>query len=208
MYVRDKMTQNPTCITKDTSILSAYEMMEQHDFHRIPVVEGTKLIGLITAGVILENMPSKATSLSRHELNYLLSKNNVEEIMIRDVIAIHPDDLLVEAAVRMRKADIGCLVVVDKENTVEGIITQNDIFDAFIDVLGYYADGDRYVIEIEEDKPGVLAKLTNLFFTQNGLITSLAVHHLPNTIEVVIRAANVDKKEMLVNLKENGFVAR
>lgn len=204
MYVKDRMTPNPYCISKDTAISTALDIMADRNFHRIPVVDGKKLVGLVTEGTIAENTPSKATSLSIYELNYLLSKNKVDSVMIRDVVTIAPSALLEEAAVLMRKNDIGCLVVVEN-NEVVGIITQNDIFEAFVDLLGYYEEGTRYVIEVSEDKPGVLAELTGCFFSSNAHITNLAVYHRSEIIDVVIRARNVDSTIMKETLREKGF---
>ncbi len=205
MIVKDKMTVNPYCISKDTTISKALNVMEEGNFHRVPIVDGKILIGLITEGIIAENTPSKATSLSIHELNYLLSKNTVENMMVKDVITITEKQPLVEAAVLMRQYDIGCLVVVNDKYEVVGIITQNDIFEAFIDLLGYNEKGDKFNILIKDDKPGVLADLTNLFFAQNATITSLAVHHKESEIEVVIRADNVDKDSMKKLLFEKNY---
>lgn len=204
MYVKDRMTHNPTCITKDTSISKALDIMVQNNFHRLPVVQDNRLIGLVTEGSITAGGPSQATSLSIYELNYLLSKSRVSEVMIKDVQTIEPSALLEEAAVKMRKNDIGCLVVVEKEEVV-GIITQNDIFDAFVDLLGYYTEGARYVLEIDEDHPGILSDITKLFFNQNANITNLAVYRKPEHIDVVIRANNVDHHVMGKILNDAGY---
>lgn len=204
MYVKDRMTHNPYCITVDTAISKALDIMAQNDFHRIPVVAEGKLVGLITEGTITANTPSQATSLSIYELNYLLSKTTVKDVMIKDVQTINPDALLEEAAVKMRKNDIGCLPVVKGEEIV-GIITQNDIFDAFVDLLGYYTGGARYVLEIAEDHPGILSNITELFFGQNANITNLAVYRKPEHIDVVIRANNVDHHVMGKILNDAGY---
>ena len=74
MYVKDHMTKNPYCITSDTSISKSLEIMDQHGFHRLPVIDGNgKLIGLVTEGLISENSGSNRTSLSIYELNYLIT---------------------------------------------------------------------------------------------------------------------------------------
>ena len=195
MLVKDRMTANPYCIRKDTSISAALDLMAERDFHRIPVVDGQELVGLVTEGTIAENTPSKATSLSVYELNYLL---------IKDVVTIHPDALLEEAAVLMRQHDIGCLVVTEGRKVV-GIITQNDIFEAFIDLLGYYEEGSRYVIQISEDKPGVLADLTGLFFDETAQITNLAVYRKDAQTDVVIRAREVAPEVMKKLLSDHGY---
>lgn len=205
MYVKDKMTEHPYCISKNTSISKALDIMSTNNFHRLPVVENDKLIGLITEGTITSNTPSQATSLSIYELNYLLSKTNVEDIMLKDVKTIKQDALLEEAACLMRKNDIGCLPVVDDNHNVIGIITQNDIFDAFIDLLGYYKQGSRYVIEIDDDHPGILNTIAEHFFDMNANITNLAVYHREDVISVVIIASGVEQDIMVNELEANGL---
>lgn len=204
MYVKDRMTQNPFCITKETSISKALDIMVHNNFHRLPVVQDKHLIGLVTEGIISAGGPSQATSLSIYELNYLLSKSTVAEIMIKDVQTIEPNALLEEAAVKMRTNDIGCLPVVDGGEVV-GIITQNDIFDAFVDLLGYYNEGAKYVLEILNDHPGILSDVAKLFYDQNANITNLAVYRKPERIDVVIQASNVDHHVMGKLLNDAGY---
>ncbi len=204
MYVRNRMSANPYCITKDTAISTALDIMADHHFHRLPVVDGKRLVGLVTEGTISEHTPSKATSLSIYELNYLLSKTKVDTIMIKNVITIGPDALLEEAAVLMRKHNVGCLVVLEN-NEVIGIITHNDIFQAFVDLLGYYEPGVRYVIEVTEDKPGILAEVAQCFFDQSASITNLAVYHYPGKVDIVIRARDAESEAIQQTLTSRGF---
>ena len=196
MYVKDRMVKDPVCIGPETKISEALSKMT--DFHRMPVVdEQHHLIGLVSAGMIEESTATKTTSLSIYELNYLLHKMSVEEIMIRDVVTISPDALLEEAAVTMRKNNVGCLPVVDPEGKVIGIITHNDIFEAFIDLLGYYQKGARYVIQVDEDKIGVLASISACLRDMGASISNLAVYHTVRGIEVVVIASKTDCKEGL-----------
>ncbi|MFV0480332.1 MAG: CBS and ACT domain-containing protein [Anaerorhabdus sp.] len=204
MYIKNRMTVNPICISKKTSISDALYLMNKNNFHRLPIVENGKLVGLITEGTITAHSPTQATSLSIHELNYLLSKTTVEEIMITDVKVIDPEALLEAAAVEMRSNSIGCLPVVENE-TVVGIITQNDIFDSFIDLLGYYTEGYRYHITVSEDHPGILSSIAAIFFDEGANITNLAVYHRDEDVDVVIRANNVRPQQIQEKLKEKGF---
>lgn len=95
--------------------------------------------------------------------------------------------------------------VVTEGRKVVGIITQNDIFEAFIDLLGYYEEGSRYVIQITEDKPGVLADLTGLFFDETAQITNLAVYRKDAQTDVVIRARGVAPEVMKKLLSDHGY---
>ncbi len=205
MYVKDQMSTNPYCISPKTSISKALEIMSTNDFHRLPVVNGNhELVGLITAGMISDKTPSKATSLSIYELNYLLSKTNVNEIMETDVKTIHPDALLEEAAVKMRTYDVGCLPVVEGKKVV-GIITQNDIFTAFVDLLGYNREGTRYVINIKEDHIGILSDIARCFTDLSINITNLAVYNNIRGIEVVVIATGENSNKAKEHLLEKGY---
>lgn len=203
MYIKDRMTKNPICIDENTSISKALDIMANKGFHRLPIVDNDNhLLGLVTEGLISENTAGSATALSIYEINYLISKMTVKDIMVKDIITINPDALLEEAAVIMRKNDIGCLVVVENEKVV-GIITQNDIFTAFLDLLGYKHGGTRYVVNIQKDEPGELAKIANHIAKMNANISNLAVYHNSRGIEVVIIVDNDHLKEGLEELGYN-----
>ena len=102
MYVKDHMTKEPVTITKDTKISKAVDIMSKGHFHRLPIVdESGRLIGLVTGGLVTEKSGANATSLSIYELNYLLSKTKVEDIMLTDVKTINQDAFIEEAAQKM-----------------------------------------------------------------------------------------------------------
>jgi len=138
MYVKDHMTEKPYTITKDVVISKAVEIMRKNHFHRLPVVDDQgKLIGLVTGGLVKEKSGASSTSLSIYELNYLLSKTEVQDIMITDVKTISQDVFVEVAAQTMLENEISVLPVVDEKNKVIGIITDKDIFQAFVELLGY-----------------------------------------------------------------------
>lgn len=205
MYVKDNMAKDPVTIGPDGSVSEAIDMMNQNDLHRIPVVDGNnKLCGLVTKSIIAENTPNSASSLSVFELNYLLNKLTIKDIMIKDVITIGEDALLEEAATILRKNDIGCLPVVTEDNSLIGIITHNDIFTAFIDLLGYNQEGVRYVVSIPEDKPGIMADIARILDEQDVSISNLAVYHNDRGIEVVVIIyGHKDVKESLTSAGYN-----
>ncbi len=206
MFVIDHMTKNPVTITKDVKISKALDMMAKGDFHRLPVVdENGKLVGLVTEGLIRNSSGAKYTALSIYELNYLLSRTTVEDIMIKDVKTIKADVFLEEAAQEMLDAGINVLPVVDDDNKVIGIITEKDIFTTFIDLLGLHHQGTRFVI-VCEDKPGVFAKCTDLFAKNDANVESLAIYHTNEGAQVVVKATGeISVEDMTKILEENGF---
>lgn len=187
MYVKDKMTRNPYTIGENQSVSEALDIMSGCKVHRLPVVDPKgKLIGIVTEGIIASNTPNNSSSLSVFELNYLLNKLQIKDVMIKDPFSIGPDALLEEAATIMRHKDVGCLSVVDDTNTLLGIITHNDIFEAFIDLLGYNKTAIRYVINVTEDKPGIMQGVAKVCTDNNVNISNLAVYHTDRGVEVVM----------------------
>ncbi|MBO5999461.1 MAG: CBS domain-containing protein [Lachnospiraceae bacterium] len=207
MYVKDHMTKNPQTITSDTVISKALEIMRRNDFHRLPVVDADgKLCGLVTGGLVEEESGSKSTSLSIFELNYLLSKTAVEDIMIKNVTTITEDVILEEAAQVMIDKEIACLPVVDSENKVVGIITEKDIFQAFNDVLGYRHQGTRFVIRCE-DRPGYFIGIAQLFADNDANLESIALYHTEERgTEVVVKATGeIETGKMMRILLRAGY---
>lgn len=207
MYVKDHMTKNPQTITSDTVISKALEIMRRNDFHRLPVVDADgRLCGLVTGGLVEEESGSKSTSLSIFELNYLLSKTAVEDIMIKNVTTITEDVILEEAAQVMIDKEIACLPVVDSENKVVGIITEKDIFQAFNDVLGYRHQGTRFVIRCE-DRPGYFIGIAQLFADNDANLESIALYHTEERgTEVVVKATGeIETGKMMRILLRAGY---
>ena len=204
MYVKNYMSTDLVTITPDTTVIKALDLMRRHDINRLPVVVKGQLVGLLTESVIAKNSPSTATSLSVRELNYLLNKTTAADIMIRRVITTSPDALLEQAASEMRNMDVGVLVVMDHAQLV-GIITDKDIFEAFIDINGYYTPGTRFVVEVEDDKIGILEDLGETTAKHNWSITQMNVYHLDDKTNVVVHVDTQDSEEVARVFQEKGY---
>lgn len=126
-FVRDWMTSNPITIVPKTTLPDAHKLMKESKIRRLPVVEGGRLVGIVTLGDVREAQPSDATTLSIFELNYLLSKLTVDKIMTREPLTIAPQATIREAARLMLEHKIGGLPVLEGGRVV-GIITESDIF--------------------------------------------------------------------------------
>lgn len=126
--VRDWMTSKVITVTADTTLSDAARLMETKMIRRLPVMEHGRLVGIVTYGDIRQAQPSTATSLSIWELNYLLAKINLAEIMTRDVVTVSQNATIGEAAKLMLDHQISGLPVVDHHGDLVGIITESDIF--------------------------------------------------------------------------------
>ncbi|MCL6614388.1 MAG: CBS and ACT domain-containing protein [Firmicutes bacterium] len=172
MFVRNRMTKDPVTVTENVPVLEAGEIMRRNGFSRLPVVRDGRLVGIVTEMDIMRVSPSPATTLSVFEMNYLLSKLAVKDVMTKNPKTIAPEATLEEAAVLMRDYKIGALPVVENGRLV-GIITESDIFDAFISLMGLREASSRITLEIE-DRVGVLAEITQLIKERGINIITMA----------------------------------
>lgn len=203
MYVKNRMTKNPITIAANAPITDAVALMKEKNLRRVPVVDGERIVGVLTQGDIQTVSPTKATSLSIFEINYLLSKLTVKDAMTKTPITIESDSLLEEAAVIMRQKRIGTLPVTEKGKLV-GIITESDIFDAFIDLLGFKDVGSRITVEVQ-DVPGVMAHIAEIYKSFNVNISHIAVYRENGTSDIVIRSEAVETADLEKMLIENGY---
>lgn len=207
MYVKDHMTREPVTITKDVKISKAVDIMSKGHFHRLPIVDDNgKLVGLVTGGLVTEKSGANATSLSIYELNYLLSKTKVEDIMLTDVKTIKENVFIEEAAQKMIDEGISVLPVIDDENHVVGIITEKDIFQAFTDVLGYKHQGTRFVFQCD-DTPGFFVGIARLLAENDANMEAFAVYHTKERgTECVVKATGaISVENMVTILKDAGY---
>jgi acetoin utilization protein AcuB len=132
MRVLDLITGPPITIPPETPVLEARRVMQARAIRHLLVVEDGRLAGIVTDRDIRLNMPSPATTLSVWEVNYLLARLTVGEVMTKSVIVVDPDRPAHEAAALLLAEKIGALPVVDGEQLV-GIVTESDFVRAFVD---------------------------------------------------------------------------
>lgn len=178
MYVQQFMTSRVITVSPSESIQNAMNIMKTKGINRLPVMSGGKLMGIVTDGDLREAYPSPVTSLSMFELNELLPKVSIKDVAVKKVITCKPDTLIEDAALLMREHKIGGLPVMEGEKMV-GIITQNDIMDAFLDIMGALSPGKRIVIEVR-DEMGIINEVSAIIKNYHVDMASLAVYHLPN----------------------------
>lgn len=146
MLVRHIMASPVQTAQADMPVLEAAQMMREKGIERLPVVDGEKLVGIVTKDRVLRASPSSATSLSLHELNYLYAKLTLREIMQKKVTTVTPD-VTVESAVRIAQENkVGCLPVMENGKVV-GILTTNDFFYLVLNpILGIGVGGSRIIV--------------------------------------------------------------
>jgi acetoin utilization protein AcuB len=204
MLIKDWMAKDPITITEDTSMIKAIHIMKERRFRRIPVVAQGKLVGMVTDRDLKEASPSKATSLDVHELYYLLAELQVQEIMSRNPISVSQDDTVEHAAQIMLEHTISGLPVVDKAGKVVGIITQSDVFRAFMHITGVLQGGVQFALRLE-DRPGLIKEVVDLLRARGARFVSLLSSYATTSDgfrDVYIRVKNLPPEAVAPAKKE------
>lgn len=169
MLVRHLMTPDPVSIAPDRTVAEAGALMAEKGIRHLPVLEGGRLVGLVTRTSLAQALPGLATGLTRFEVNYLTANTLIREVMIRDP-ALGTEDMAAEEAARvMNTKRISSLVVVRGETPV-GIITDTDIFEAMLELLGARRPGVRLTIHVD-DRPGQLSRVAGAIAKAGGNIS-------------------------------------
>jgi len=199
MFVINRMTKNPMTVTADTKVDEVAHLMKKHNFRRLPVVDDGKLVGFLSDSDLMRVAPSPATTLSRYEINSLLAKICVRDIMKKDVVSVNVGATIEEAALIMYKNKIGGMPV------VVGVITETDIFKTFVDVMGLADGKTRITLEVT-DKIGVVKDIAEIFGQAGVSIDSLITcKKEDNKYEIVIRGDITNIDDIKAKLEAKGY---
>ena len=198
MLVKNWMTKNVINIVEDESMHTAIKLMNENNIRRLPVTKKGKLTGIVTNLDLNRESASKATSLAMNELNYLIDKLKIKDIMTKkDLQTISPTDTIEEAAMTMLEKKIGVLPVVEDGNLV-GIITESDIFKVLISMTGVRRGGAQFACELE-DKPGSIKEVADILRSRGGRVLSIMTSYdraKEGFRHVYIRVANLDNTQV------------
>ena len=206
MRIRDMMTKNPITVESEALVWDAQKIMKENNIRRLPVVDKGKLVGIITKHDLLEASPSPATSLSIFELNYLLSKMKVKDIMKKNYVTITPDTPFEEALRLGQERKIGSFPVVDNGKLV-GITTESDIIRFLTRVLGLKEEGSRITIEGLGGKLGDLERIVSIVNQHHTIVLSMISLPRPEKKDwmIVLRLKTSDPEPIVKDFKKAGF---
>ena len=206
LRVEDRMNKSPITIKRDDSFQTALNLLRQGGVRHLPVLEGKKLVGILTDRDLRQASPSPATSLSIYEIKYLLNKIVVEDIMVKDVITVPPTATIELAAKMINEQRIGALPVVNEKGELLGIITETDILETFVEATGLGEPSARIEVEMD-DKPGALAKVAQLIKKHD--INIISVMTIPGVTKgkriVVFRLATTNPSAVKKEIEGGGY---
>jgi acetoin utilization protein AcuB len=206
MKVKERMTRDVKTVELDTSLTEAFKIMKESNIRRLPVMDKGKLTGIVTLSDLNHAAPSSATTLSIHELNYILAKTKIKDIIPKKqkLITIGPDNYIETAAKIMRANNVGALPVIDNGQLV-GIVTETNMFDALIDILGVTKTHARIDI-CAADRPGSLAEIINIIASKGiNIINSVVYEEKEKVYKIILRIEEINCDHIVEEIKKAGY---
>ena len=196
MFVGERMSHPVISVSPETPIHDALVMFKKEHVRRAPVIKDGKLVGIVTESDLHNASPSPVTSLSVWEINYLISKVTVKQVMSKKVKTIDEATPIEEAARIMADSKIGGIPVT-RSGKVVGIITETDLFKIFLELMGARTKGIR-VTAVVNDKAGELAKITKSIADAGGNFISFGQFSGddPSTKVLTFKVAGLKKDEV------------
>lgn len=198
MLVKYWMRKVVMSVDVKDSMQEAISVMKEYHLPLLPVVRDGKLVGVITDRDLKRASASDATTLSVHELAYLISQIKVETIMTKNPVTIALDDTLEEAASTLLKNEISGAPVVDRQGRIAGIIGQREIFGALVSLCGLEQRGVQFAFQVE-DRPGSIKEVTDVIRGYGGRLVSILTSYERAPAghrHLYVRAYNINRENM------------
>ena len=200
------MRTNVVTLEEKTLVGDARKIMEAHKIRRLPVMKKDKLVGLVTKHMLLEAAPSPATSLSIYELNYILAKMTVKDIMVKKPYTISPDMPAEEALQLGQEKGYGGFLVAE-DGRLAGVVTESDIVRIMARVLGVKEKGKRIDIRASNNF-GNMKKIREILDKNKTVLLSMMTLP-PEEREkdwlVILRLKSEDTGPIAMELGSSGF---
>ena len=207
MYVGRIMKTDLVTVPEEISLLEARDiLMEKKIAHLLVVDKKEKLLGVVSDRNLKESWASNATTLSVHELNYILDKVTVGMIMVKTIITTSPDTTIERAAQILQENRISALPVLENEELV-GIITTNDVLGVLLQAIGINRESSRFSVLVK-DRVGVMAEVTEILKNHGVNIRSLFTwpeKDYPGAYQLVMRVDAKDGEKAIDSLTDHGY---
>jgi acetoin utilization protein AcuB len=207
MYIGRIMHTDLITVSPKTTLVEAKKLVQQKQIdHLLVVNDQKKLVGIVSDRDLKKYWASPATSLSTHELNYLLEKVLVSMVMIKTVVTVPTNTTIERAALVMQQHRISALPVME-DGELAGIITSTDVMDVLLQAIGISDDSMRLSIFVK-DSIGKLAEVTSSLRDAGVNIQSLFCWPEPKyqgITEIVLRINSQDGDKAISALTGKGF---
>ncbi|MGB1274567.1 MAG: CBS domain-containing protein [Nannocystaceae bacterium] len=127
------MCATPVTVHTEQKVSDVRRAFETHKIHHVPVVSGTRFIGLISASDLLRVSFGDTYTQDTRAIDSLLDTMSITEVMIEDVYTIDPSATIREAAEKLATGSFHGLPVVDAEGNLKGMLTSTDLIKFLLD---------------------------------------------------------------------------
>lgn len=210
MYIGKIMHTNLITVAPNASLLDAEKLIRENPIdHLLVVNKKDKLVGIISDRDLKRYWASPATSLSKHELGYLLEKVEVQMIMSKTVITVAPEMTVERAAYIMQVHNVNALPV-EEDGELVGIITSTDVMGVLLNAIGMSDSSSRISVYVK-DSIGMLATVTTALRDAGVNIQSVfswPVTNYQGISQLILHIAGADQTQAVKALKEAGYKAQ
>ncbi len=203
MLVRDRMTHPVVTVESTATLADAAAAMRRHGIRRLPVMRRKRLAGIVTWTDLMRAHPPGASDTVEFEIPEALMEATAGDLMTPDPVTIGPDAPIEAAAVIMRRDKIGALPVIEGRSLV-GIITESDLFEAFIELTGLRQGGTRLVVDLS-GQASPIAAMASVVDSAGIALTSLATYRRDGRVLAVVRVDAPYPLHLVEVLMERGF---
>lgn len=175
MFIQDHMTSPPITVTPEQTVAEAIDLLQQHNFRHLPVVNGDGLLlGILSDRDLRSARPSSvARSKERHHVEERVRNTPIALVMTRDCLHLSRFSTLDDALLIFQSRKIGALPVVDDEERVLGIFTMGDLMKAYRCLFGLGEKGSVLISIEDNNDPQALSKLVKLLEEKQVQFTRL-----------------------------------
>jgi len=207
MYIGRIMHTDLITVSPQTTLVEAKKLIQEKRIdHLLVVNDKKKLVGIVSDRDLKQYWASPATSLSTHELNYLLDKVLVSMVMIKTVVTVATNTTIERAALIMQQNRISALPVME-DGELAGIITSTDVMGVLLQAIGISDDSIRLSVFVR-DSIGKLAEVTACLKDAGVNLQSLFCwpeSKLEGITQIVMRVTSQDGDKAISALTTKGF---
>jgi acetoin utilization protein AcuB len=201
------MQPHPVTATPETRLPQLVRLLQRRGFRHLPVLDGGKLVGIISDRDVKQSMISAASMTEGRERDRLLDELTAGQIMARAVLTIGPTAGVDEAARLMATRKISALPVTEGARLV-GIVTETDVLQLFVRAMGVLEPSSRLDVIVRDPAAG-LGEIVRSIEETGSRICSVMTLELPTgEREVVLRLATINPGPAVKALEAKGYVVR
>lgn len=207
MRVKEIMSREPVVISYDATLSEASELMQKHGIRRLPVVDREKMVAIITKSDLLRATPPPEQLKPYASVESYFARTKVRDILpaYPRLITINQEAFVEQAAKIIRENKISGLPVVDEEGRLVGVLSVNDILDAFLEILAVNRKGTRLDLKVPSHVSAPLKEIADAAYDLGIKVENVVSIDTEAGVEIIVRVATFDYGPFVKKLEQNGW---